>query len=95
MSGSARPCRDPFCDAAIRHIDHITRDADGRLTPFTNGRGVCARGNLIEKCRLANKPTAVTRAAAQDHHHDTTQRHHYLSRAPDPPLALRRAESDR
>jgi hypothetical protein len=24
-----RGCRDPYCDAPIRHIDHIQRYADG------------------------------------------------------------------
>jgi len=32
-----RHCRDPFCDAPIRHIDHIERYADGGLTIHPNG----------------------------------------------------------
>ena len=40
-----RRCRDPFCDAPIRHIDHIQRYADGGLTIYPNGRGECERGN--------------------------------------------------
>jgi hypothetical protein len=32
-----RGCRDPFCDAPIRHIDHIQRYSDGGLTIYANG----------------------------------------------------------
>jgi len=41
-------CRDPFCDAPIRHLDHIDRRRAGGPTSFVNGRGTCARGdNLV------------------------------------------------
>ena len=42
-------CRDPFCDARIRHIDHITRYSDGARTTYINGRGECERGNLVRE----------------------------------------------
>jgi hypothetical protein len=42
-------CRDPFCDAPIRHLDHITRHSDGGATTLENGRGVCACGNLVRE----------------------------------------------
>lgn len=32
-------CRDPFCGAPIRHLDHVVRFADGGLTTRENGRG--------------------------------------------------------
>jgi Domain of unknown function (DUF222) len=80
-------CRDPFCDAPIRHLDHITRHSDGGPTTFTNGRGVCARGNLIREmpgwritptdCRNQSEPHKIIIT--------TPTGHHYLSRAPDPP----------
>ncbi|MCD2192140.1 hypothetical protein LQ327_01870 [Actinomycetospora endophytica] len=42
-------CRDPYCDAPIRHRDHIRpRRADGP-TSLANGRGVCARGNYVKE----------------------------------------------
>ena len=79
-------CRDPFCDAPIRHIDHITRHSDGGPTTVTNGRGVCARGNLIREmpgwqfkptdCRNQGEPHKIIIT--------TPTCHHYLSRAPDP-----------
>jgi Domain of unknown function (DUF222) len=80
-------CRDPFCDAPIRHIDHITRHSEGGPTTFTNGRGVCARGNYIREmpgwrikptdCRNQGEPHKIIIT--------TPTGHHYLSRAPDPP----------
>ena len=42
-------CRDPFCDAAIRHRDHIDRRRTGGPTSFVNGRGTCARGNYVRE----------------------------------------------
>ena len=42
-------CRDPFCDAPIRHHDHIRQSRAGGPTSFTNGRGVCARGNFVRE----------------------------------------------
>ncbi|HEX2856404.1 MAG TPA: HNH endonuclease, partial [Propionibacteriaceae bacterium] len=38
-------CRTPYCDAPIRHIDHITPYADGGPTSETNGQGLCERCN--------------------------------------------------
>jgi Domain of unknown function (DUF222) len=80
-------CRDPFCDAPVRHIDHIRRQADGGLTAFSNGRGECERGNYVREMPgwhidlvdcgfhgLAHKIIVTTPTG-----------HTYHSRAPDPP----------
>jgi hypothetical protein len=42
-------CRDPFCDAPIRHLDHIRPHHAGGPTSLVNGRGVCARGNYVRE----------------------------------------------
>ena len=42
-------CREPYCDAPIRHIDHIQRWADGGSTTFDNGRGLCEFHNHIRE----------------------------------------------
>ena len=42
-------CRDPFCDAPIRHLDHIHPHRAGGPTSLANGRGVCARGNYVRE----------------------------------------------
>jgi hypothetical protein len=34
-------CTAAYCDAPIRHIDHVNRWADGGRTEFVNGRGLC------------------------------------------------------
>ena len=80
-------CRDPYCDAPIRHIDHITRHADGGPTTYINGRGACARGNQVREmpgwrielvdCGFHSGPHKIIIT--------TPTGHHYLSRAPDPP----------
>jgi hypothetical protein len=80
-------CRDPYCDAAIRHIDHITRHADGGATTYINGRGACARGNQVREmpgwriklidCGFHSGPHKIIIT--------TPTGHHYFSRAPDRP----------
>lgn len=80
-------CRDPFCDAPIRHIDHIIRHADGGLTTYVNGRGACARGNLVREmpgwhlkvidCGFYSLPHKIIIT--------TPTGHRYRSRAPAPP----------
>ncbi|WP_166350644.1 HNH endonuclease [Phytoactinopolyspora limicola] len=42
-------CRDPFCDAPIRHFDHIYPYTHGGPTTPANGRGTCARGNYVKQ----------------------------------------------
>ncbi|MGO1320691.1 MAG: HNH endonuclease signature motif containing protein [Galactobacter sp.] len=42
-------CRYPFCDAPIRHLDHIQPHADGGATSYGNGQGLCARHNLLKE----------------------------------------------
>ncbi len=42
-------CRDPHCDAPIRHHDHIKPSRAGGPTSLGNGRGVCARGNYVRE----------------------------------------------
>ncbi|MGM0930004.1 MAG: HNH endonuclease [Actinomycetota bacterium] len=42
-------CTGPWCDAPIRHIDHIVAWSVGGETTLTNGRGLC------EECNYANE----------------------------------------
>jgi hypothetical protein len=42
-------CRDPFCDAEIRHLDHIDQRRHGGPSSYANGRGTCARGNHVRE----------------------------------------------
>ena len=79
-------CRDPFCDAPIRHYDHIHRYSDGGPTTYSNGRGTCARGNQVREMpgwqvHRVNSGTDGPHTVQVT----TPTGHTYQSRAPDPP----------
>ncbi len=42
-------CRTPWCDAPIRHIDHIDPAARGGPTSIGNGQGLCANCNYSKQ----------------------------------------------
>ena len=42
-------CRTPFCDAPIKHLDHIRPHAKGGETSERNGQGQCARCNQVKE----------------------------------------------
>jgi hypothetical protein len=76
-------CRDPFCDAPIRHLDHITAHSVGGPTIAANGRGVCARGNFVKQM-----PGWTTRLLDPDRHiveTTTPTGHRYRSTPPPAP----------
>jgi len=79
-------CRTPWCDAPIRHIDHVVAHEAGGATSFANGQGLC------EACNHAKQaPGWESRpGTGQTHevHLTTPTGHHYLSRAPSPPGPL-------
>lgn len=77
-------CRTPWCDAPIRHADHVVPVEAGGPTSYTNGQGLC------EACNYAKQApgwSARPRAEGTAHEVDleTPTGHHYLSRAPSPP----------
>ena len=76
-------CRDPFCDAPIRHHDHIKQSRAGGPTSFTNGRGVCARGNFVREMPGWTVETVHDGLGDQPHTVRTTTPtgHTYTSRA--------------
>jgi len=41
-------CASPWCNATVRHIDHITPHARGGPTSYANAQGLCARCNLLK-----------------------------------------------
>ncbi|WP_249736735.1 HNH endonuclease [Brachybacterium equifaecis] len=41
-----RTCRTPWCNAAVRHLDHAQAHARGGPTSFANASGLCERCNL-------------------------------------------------
>jgi hypothetical protein len=42
-------CRTPFCDAPIKHADHITPRRNGGPTKINNGQGLCERCNYTKE----------------------------------------------
>ena len=42
-------CRTPWCNAVIRHIDHVVPHHRGGPTSYENGQGLCVRCNLAKE----------------------------------------------
>lgn len=42
-------CRTPWCNAKIRHSDHVVPHHLGGATSYANGQGLCARCNLLKE----------------------------------------------
>jgi hypothetical protein len=42
-------CRTPYCNALIRHCDHVVPDRDGGPTDLDNGQGLCERCNYTKE----------------------------------------------
>lgn len=53
-----RTCRNTWCGAPIRTVDHIERHADGGLTTKDNGQGLCERCNLARERARHRAPEA-------------------------------------
>ncbi|MGO4860193.1 HNH endonuclease, partial [Arthrobacter sp. 2MCAF14] len=56
-------CRRPYCDAPIRHFDHIIPWHDGGTTSLTNGAGLCEACNHTKELKgwTARTEAATTR----------------------------------
>ena len=78
-------CRTPWCDAPIRHADHIAQHARGGPTAIINAQGLCAA------CNHAHAALAWHTGAAADDGTVTTTTptgHHYDSPEPRPPTTV-------
>ncbi|MBM9466657.1 HNH endonuclease [Nakamurella leprariae] len=73
-------CRTPWCDAPIRHADHIQPHAADGPTTTNNGQGLCARCNLT-KDHDGWHTTGSAAAAVVT----TPTGHQYASAPPAPP----------
>ncbi|GAB2595193.1 HNH endonuclease signature motif containing protein [Microlunatus antarcticus] len=80
-------CRVPFCGAPVRHLDHVRRHTDGGPTTLVNGRGLCARHNLVHEQPGWTATVVHDGLGDQPHTVRTTTPtgHDYTARAPDPP----------
>ena len=76
-------CASPYCDAPVRHADHITPVADGGATDADNGQGLCVACNHAKQAPgwrqqpVADGPPGVETI--------TPTGHRYRSHAPPPP----------
>lgn len=76
-------CRTAWCDAPIRHIDHVVRASEGGPTSADNGQGLCEACNQAKEShgwraqRLADQGHAVRTI--------TPTGHDYTTEPPDPP----------
>ncbi|WP_440902380.1 HNH endonuclease, partial [Actinosynnema sp.] len=42
-------CRTPWCDAPVRHVDHVVPHARGGRTDSANTAGLCVACNLVKE----------------------------------------------
>ncbi|WP_458108281.1 HNH endonuclease [Arthrobacter sp. R3-55] len=80
-------CRTPYCDAPIRHIDHVVPWHSGGTTTVTNGAGLCEACNHVKE-----NPGWAARQVPEDVHTlevSTPTGHAYRSSAPPLPGHLR------
>ncbi len=78
-------CRTPWCDAPVRHVDHIVRAADGGETSADNGQGLC------EACNYAKEAPGWRASRDRSLRHQvevvTPTGHSYVSTPPDLPAS--------
>ena len=76
-------CREPFCDAPAREIDHVVAHRHGGPTGFTNGRATCVRSNQVRE--MPGRAVRLVHDGLGDHPHTvattTPTGHTYTSRA--------------
>ncbi|MFZ2516416.1 MAG: HNH endonuclease signature motif containing protein, partial [Candidatus Lutibacillus vidarii] len=75
-------CRAPYCDAPIRHIDHVIPVRSGGRTTYRNAQGLCDRHNQVKE-----EPGFCASVARGDVEFATPTGHRYRSHPP-PPLGL-------
>ncbi len=78
-------CRTPWCDAPVRHADHVRRAADGGETSVENGQGLCERCNYAKEA--AGWHARLLDGARHQLEITTPTGHTHTSTAPDPPGA--------
>jgi hypothetical protein len=68
-------CRTPWCDAPIRHIDHVQPAGAGGPTSVDNGQGLCVACNHAKQA----PGWQSTRAPNREVEVETPTGHHYRS----------------
>lgn len=79
-------CRTPYCDAPIRHIDHVHPAADGGPTSAANLQGLCEGCNYAKEApgwhQSVAPPGTDPYPTPPAVHTTTPTGHHYVSRPP-------------
>ncbi|WP_084468104.1 HNH endonuclease [Promicromonospora sukumoe] len=85
-------CATTWCDAPIRHTDHVTPHAEGGPTSLDNGQGLCARCNHAKQAPgWTQKSTQLNGLHAVET--ITPTGHTYVSVAPTPPTPSRTSDT--
>lgn len=88
-------CRTPYCDAPIRHADHIEPAAVGGETSAANGQGLCEACNHVKQAPGWRQRTVPDDDPARHTVETTTPTgHRYRSRAPAQPDRLAKRPHD-
>jgi hypothetical protein len=77
-------CRTPWCDAPIRHRDHVIAVEEGGRTSSDNGQGLCEACNYA-KHAAGWRARAGAGGAGASVRTTTPTGHHYTSRPPELP----------
>ncbi|MFI8775507.1 DUF222 domain-containing protein [Brachybacterium paraconglomeratum] len=73
-------CRTPWCNAVIRHIDHVVPHHRGGPTSYENGQGLCVRCNLAKEHGQWEVTAADAEAGAEaEAGVDGATRHRWIS----------------
>jgi hypothetical protein len=78
-------CRTPWCDAPIRHADHIIPVEHGGPTSIDNGQGYCQACNHAKQAPGWTTTPVLSRAGPPEVAITTPTGHRYTSHAPSPP----------
>ncbi len=88
-------CRTSWCDAPIRHLDHVTAAAHGGTTELANGQGLCAACNQAKEATGWSAQSGMDPATGR---HTVTTRtptgQEYRSVAPEPPRPAQSRHSE-
>ena len=73
-----RWCRTPYCNAPIRHLDHITPHARGGPTSLLDGQGLCEQCNHTKEApgwthHPPHQPGAPIHITTPTGHHHTAR----------------------
>jgi len=85
-----RGCREAYCDAPVRHLDHVIDKALGGATDTSNGQGVCEGHNYAKQAHgWRSRPRPGPRHTVET---TTPTGHVYMTTAPrlgpEPPLSV-------